>query len=183
MDLALTKALKRLLFGFVNRFVKELIVISMSYPQRWLQSWSARWGCPRSIILITRSTTPMPPCLQMTWRIGLRKWKQTASIMHELEKLVCHWVMRSGQPMLNHWKHQQLSTPVPFGRLRSTLTITQMAHRDKIYHLFKNLLTTTDGATWFDKVKDGDGRAAFLLLWVHYVGEAHDMRRAAPANA
>jgi hypothetical protein len=30
---------------------------------------------------------------------------------------------------------------------------------------------------------DGDGRAAHLLLREHYVGEAHDMRRAASANA
>jgi hypothetical protein len=53
----------------------------------------------------------------------------------------------------------------------------------EVYHLFKDLLTKTDGATWFEKVNDGDGRAAHLLLREHYVGEAHDMRRAASANA
>ena len=53
----------------------------------------------------------------------------------------------------------------------------------EVYHLFKDLLTKTDGATWFEKVADGDGRAAHLLLREHYVGEAHDMRRAASANA
>ena len=53
----------------------------------------------------------------------------------------------------------------------------------KVYHLFKDLLTKTEGSTWFEKVKDGDGRAAHLLLREHYVGEAHDMRRAAAANA
>lgn len=53
----------------------------------------------------------------------------------------------------------------------------------EVYHLFKDLLTKTDGATWFEKVPDGDGRAAHLLLREHYVGEAHDMRRAAAANA
>ncbi|KAI2490039.1 hypothetical protein MHU86_24554 [Fragilaria crotonensis] len=53
----------------------------------------------------------------------------------------------------------------------------------EVYHLFKDLLTKTDGATWFEKVTDGDGRAAHLLLREHYVGEAHDMRRAASANA
>ena len=53
----------------------------------------------------------------------------------------------------------------------------------EVYHLFKDLLTKTDGATWFEKVADGDGRAAHLLLREHYVGEAHDMRRAAAANA
>lgn len=53
----------------------------------------------------------------------------------------------------------------------------------EVYHLFKDLLTKTEGATWFEKVKDGDGRAAHLLLKEHYVGEAHDMRRAAAANA
>ncbi len=53
----------------------------------------------------------------------------------------------------------------------------------EVYHLFKDLLTKTDGATWFEKVTDGDGRAAHLLLREHYAGEAHDMRRAASANA
>lgn len=53
----------------------------------------------------------------------------------------------------------------------------------EVYHLFKDLLTKTEGATWFEKVKDGNGRAAHLLLREHYVGEAHDMRRAAAANA
>jgi hypothetical protein len=53
----------------------------------------------------------------------------------------------------------------------------------EVYHLFKDLLTKTEGATWFEKVKDGDGRRAHLLLREHYVGEAHDMRRAVSANA
>ena len=53
----------------------------------------------------------------------------------------------------------------------------------EVYHLFKDLLAKTEGATWFEKVKDGDGRAAHMLLLEHYVGEAHDMRRAAAANA
>ena len=47
----------------------------------------------------------------------------------------------------------------------------------EVYHLFKDLLTKTDGATWFEKVTDSDGRAAHLLL------REHDMRRAASANA
>ena len=41
----------------------------------------------------------------------------------------------------------------------------------------------TEGQTWFEKVEDGDGRAAHLLLREHYVGEAHDQRRAASAMA
>jgi hypothetical protein len=53
----------------------------------------------------------------------------------------------------------------------------------QVYHLFKDLLTKTEGATWFEKVNDGDGRSAHLLLREHYVGEAHDMRRAASATA
>ena len=53
----------------------------------------------------------------------------------------------------------------------------------EVYRILKDLLTKTDGATWFEQVKDGDGRAAHLLLREHYVGEAHDMRRAASANA
>ena len=52
-----------------------------------------------------------------------------------------------------------------------------------VYQLFKDLLTKTEGATWFEKVKDGDGRAAHLMLREHYVGEAHDQRRAASAQA
>jgi hypothetical protein len=52
-----------------------------------------------------------------------------------------------------------------------------------VYHLFKDLLTKTEGATWFEKVRDGDGRAAHLLLKEHDVGKAHDMRRADAANA
>lgn len=57
------------------------------------------------------------------------------------------------------------------------------ADNREVYHLFKDLLTKTEGATWFEKVTDGDGRAAHLLLREHYVGEAHDMRRAAMAQA
>ena len=53
----------------------------------------------------------------------------------------------------------------------------------EVYRLFKDLLTTAEGLTWFEKVKDGDGRGAHLLIREHYVGEAHDMRRAAAANA
>ena len=53
----------------------------------------------------------------------------------------------------------------------------------EVYHLFKDLLTKTNCATWFKKVKDGDGCAAHLLLREHYIGEVHDMRRAAAANA
>jgi hypothetical protein len=47
----------------------------------------------------------------------------------------------------------------------------------------RDLLTKTKGATWFEKVKDGGGRAVHLLLRKHYVGEAHDMCRVAAANA
>ena len=53
----------------------------------------------------------------------------------------------------------------------------------EVNHLFKDLLSKTDGATWFEKVPDGDGRAAHLLLREHFVGEAHEMRCAASANA
>jgi hypothetical protein len=45
----------------------------------------------------------------------------------------------------------------------------------EFYHLLKDLLTKMECQTWFEKVKDGDGRAAHLLLREHYVGEAHDM--------
>jgi len=62
---------------------------------------------------------------------------------------------------------------------------TRQYHDDnrEVYHLFKDLLTKTEGQTWFEKVRDGDGRAAHLLLREHYVGEAHDQRRAASAVA
>ncbi len=52
----------------------------------------------------------------------------------------------------------------------------------EVYHLM-DLFTKTDGATWFEKVSNGDGRGAHLLLRQHYIGEAHNMRRAASANA
>ncbi|KAI2489317.1 hypothetical protein MHU86_25268 [Fragilaria crotonensis] len=47
---------------------------------------------------------------------------------------------------------------------------TQQFREDnrEVYHLFKDLVTKTEGATWFEKVKDGDGRAAHLLLREHY---------------
>ena len=53
----------------------------------------------------------------------------------------------------------------------------------EVSHLFKDLLAKTDGATWFERVTDGDCRAAHMLLPEQYVGEAHDMDRAASANA
>jgi hypothetical protein len=53
----------------------------------------------------------------------------------------------------------------------------------EVHHLFKDLLTKTEGVTWFEKVKDGDSRAVHLLLREHYVGEAHDMRRSTAPNA
>jgi hypothetical protein len=53
----------------------------------------------------------------------------------------------------------------------------------EVYHLFMDLLTKTEGATWFEKVKYDNGRAAHLLLLEHYVSEAHDHRRAAAALA
>jgi hypothetical protein len=53
----------------------------------------------------------------------------------------------------------------------------------EVYHLSKDLYTKTDGATWFEKVSNGDGRAAHLLLREHYIGKAYNMRRAALANA
>ena len=51
----------------------------------------------------------------------------------------------------------------------------------EVYHLFKDRLTKTEGATWFEKVKDGNGRAAQVLLHEHYVSEAPNQRRAAAA--
>jgi hypothetical protein len=53
----------------------------------------------------------------------------------------------------------------------------------QVYHLFYDLLTKTEGAAWFDKVRDGDVRRAHLLLREHYVGEAQDLRCAASATA
>ena len=61
---------------------------------------------------------------------------------------------------------------------------TRQYHDDNrdVYHQFKDLLTKTKGATWFEKVNDGDGQSAHLLR-EHYVGEAHDQRRAASVPA
>ena len=76
--------------------------------------------------------------------------------------------------------------PDEYTRAMWAASFTTTQYRDdnrEVYHLLKDLLTKTEGQTWFEKVRDGDGRAAHLLLREHYVGEAHDMRRAASANA
>lgn len=76
--------------------------------------------------------------------------------------------------------------PDEYTREKWAASFETMQFRDdnrQVYHLFKDLLTKTEGATWFEKVRDGDGRGAHLLLKEHYIGEAHDMRRAASANA
>jgi hypothetical protein len=44
-------------------------------------------------------------------------------------------------------------------------------------------LQKTEGATWFEKVNNGNCRSSHLLLRECYVGEAHDMRQAASATA
>ena len=76
--------------------------------------------------------------------------------------------------------------PDEYTRAMWAASFDTMQYREdnrEVYHLLKDLLTKTEGQTWFEKVRDGDGRAAHLLLREHYVGEAHDMRRAAIANA
>ena len=76
--------------------------------------------------------------------------------------------------------------PDEYTRQKWAVSFNTIQFRDdnrQVYHLFKDLLTKTEGATWFEKVNDGDGRGAHLLLREHYVGEAHDMRRAASATA
>jgi hypothetical protein len=76
--------------------------------------------------------------------------------------------------------------PDEYTREKWAASFETMQFRDdnrQVYHLFKDLLTKTEGATWFEKVRDGDGRGAHLLLREHYIGEAHDMRRAASATA
>ena len=76
--------------------------------------------------------------------------------------------------------------PDEYTREKWAASFETMQFRDdnhQVYHLFKDLLTKTEGATWFEKVRDGDGRGSHLLLKEHYIGEAHDMRRAASANA
>jgi hypothetical protein len=76
--------------------------------------------------------------------------------------------------------------PDEYTRQKWAVSFDTIQFRDdnrQVYHLFKDLLTKTEGATWFEKVNDGDGRSAHLLLREHYVGEAHDMRRAASATA
>ncbi len=94
---------------------------------------------------------------------------------------MCHSVMSFGQPTPIQTMHRT-SPRVPCGLLNliphNTKRITGM-----FTQLFKDLLTKTEGATWFEKVKDRDGRAACLLLREHSVGEAHDQRRAASAHA
>ena len=76
--------------------------------------------------------------------------------------------------------------PDEYTRQKWAASFDTMQFRDdnrQVYHLFKDLLTNSEGATWFEKVYDGDGCGAHLLLREHYVGEVHDMRRAASATA
>jgi hypothetical protein len=69
-------------------------------------------------------------------------------------------------------------------RAASFETQQYCADNREVYHLFKDLvLTKTEGTTWFEKVTDGDGRVAHLLLREHYVGESHNMRHSASAQA
>ena len=78
------------------------------------------------------------------------------------------------------------SAPDEYTRALWAASLETRQFRDdnrEVYHLFKDLLTKTEGQTWFEKVNDGDGRAAHLLLREHYFGEAHDQRRAASAMA
>ena len=75
--------------------------------------------------------------------------------------------------------------PDEYTRQKWAASFDTMQFRDdnrQAYHLFKDLLTKTEGATWFEKVNDGNGRGAHLFLREHYVGEAHDMCRAASAT-
>jgi hypothetical protein len=77
-------------------------------------------------------------------------------------------------------------TPDEYMRQKWAVSFNTIQFRDdnwQVYHLFKDLLTKTEGATWFEKVNDGDGCGAHLLLHEHYIGEAHNMRRAASATA
>jgi hypothetical protein len=76
--------------------------------------------------------------------------------------------------------------PDEYTREKWAASFETMQFRDdnrQLYHLFKDLLTKTEGATWFENVSDGDGRDAYLLLREHYIGEAHDMSRATSATA
>jgi hypothetical protein len=75
--------------------------------------------------------------------------------------------------------------PDEYTREKWAASFETMQFRDdnrQLYHLFKDLLTKTEGATWFENVSDGDGRDAYLLLREHYIGEAHDMSRATSAT-
>ena len=57
--------------------------------------------------------------------------------------------------------------PDEYTREKWAASFETMQFRDdycQVYHLFKDLLTKTEGATWFKKVRDGDGRGARILL-------------------
>jgi hypothetical protein len=54
----------------------------------------------------------------------------------------------------------------------------------QVTHLFKDLLTQSEGATWFELLLgDKDGRSVHLLLREHYVGEAHEMTLHSPLRS
>ena len=75
--------------------------------------------------------------------------------------------------------------PVKYTRSLWAASFETCHYRDynrEVYHLLKDLFTKTEGAIWFEKVKDGNGRA-HLLLREHYIGKAYDQRRAASALA
>jgi hypothetical protein len=53
----------------------------------------------------------------------------------------------------------------------------------EVYRIYKDLMVDTDGWTWFNRAREGDGRGAHLIIMTHYRGDAETARRAAEAEA
>lgn len=53
----------------------------------------------------------------------------------------------------------------------------------EVYRIYKDVMVDTDGWTWFNRAREGDGRGAHLLIMNHYRGDAETARRAAEAEA
>ena len=53
--------------------------------------------------------------------------------------------------------------------------VNDYCNNSEVYHLFKDLLIKTDVATYFDKMKNGDGQAVRFLLHEYCIGGTQDM--------
>jgi hypothetical protein len=53
----------------------------------------------------------------------------------------------------------------------------------EVYRCYKDVMIDTDGWTWFNRAREGDGRHAHTIITTHYRGTAETARRAAEAES